>query len=197
MTTLEDIHTACLALAADGCTPSGNTLVRYCHARGQRLSKRTALKALQALADAGEVFQPVRPAPAPAPAAAARPPRLAMWQRFAAHQQQQARTAPAPDPVQQARPVDPVARAVQALDAARYAMDDAVMTVFVAGGLIVDGTRYGGYAPDDPTRSMVQQTAKEATAAYSQAWQDLQRATATGIEEQVLARLDPDGAHRR
>ena len=68
--TVEDVRDACQALAAEGVQPSGNTLVHYSHTRGARLSKRTALKHLRALADAGEVFTPVRPEPPPVPAPA-------------------------------------------------------------------------------------------------------------------------------
>jgi predicted GIY-YIG superfamily endonuclease len=67
-------------------------------------------------------------------------------------------------------------------------MDDAVLVLSASAGLIHEGTLYGGYAPDDPTRHTVQQTAKEATAAYQEAWQAFQDARQQQAQREAAQR---------
>jgi len=47
--TLEGVATAARAVAAEGTTPSANTILRYLKARGDRVSKRTVLKLMKML----------------------------------------------------------------------------------------------------------------------------------------------------
>src|SRR5262245_60149676 len=57
--TADELEAGCLALEADGQPASGNALVAFAHARGQRLSKRTALAYLRT--------RPTPPVQPPAP----------------------------------------------------------------------------------------------------------------------------------
>lgn len=175
--TVEDVRAACQDLAAQGVQPSGNTLVHYVHTRGERLSKRTALAHLRALADAGEVFMPVRPepppppGPVPAPVPAVRRP-----------------SAPALERRAPAVPPDPVAQAETALDAAREAMQVAALALSLVDGIMNNGQRFGHLMTDDPARPALRQAAKEADFAYRCAWQALEAARQSQAQRQAAER---------
>jgi hypothetical protein len=59
--TVDDVRQMAEHLCAQGVTPAGNSLVAYAHASHRPLSKRTALKHLQALAAQGVTFTPPPP----------------------------------------------------------------------------------------------------------------------------------------
>jgi hypothetical protein len=61
MLSLDEIRQIAEHLCQQGVTPSGNAIVQYCHANRKRISKRTALKHLQALAAQGVTFTPAAP----------------------------------------------------------------------------------------------------------------------------------------
>lgn len=172
---LEDIRTAAQALAAEAVQPSGNTLVRYFHTRGQRLSKRTALAHLRALADAGEVFPPARPAPVPLSSADDDP----VYHGASA-------AVPAPVPVHKAMPVlDPVTQAEAALAEARDDLLQLKGYFFCTKDLLADGILHGSLHPHDPIHQQALADVDAAKRAYDLAWQALTEARQSQAQRQA------------
>jgi hypothetical protein len=200
MLSFEDVQREAWNLRVQGRTPSGNALLHLFKSKGQPVSKRTILKYLRA----GAAEPPARPDEAyPVPT---RPPVPAVRVILPGAGDDLAPGAaplpvrePPPAPVaitepppaapalngHAAPPDDPVATAAQAvlgatydLDIARQNMQDACLHLFLAGGVVVDGVRYGALEPEDPARQLLIDQAKETTAAYRIAWRRLLQARA-------------------
>jgi hypothetical protein len=169
--TVDDVRALCQAMAAAGAQPTGRGLVRYSHQRGLKLSKKTALAALQTLAEAGETFTPAAPVPLEPVAYEVR--------QDPSHQDQVRLVTEPLEPVVE----DPVAVAEAAVrqaaaqaDIARENMDAAVLALWLSRGLIIEGVRYGGYAESDEARTLVQESARLAMGHYRTCWRDVEQA---------------------
>jgi hypothetical protein len=163
MTNDDTLEQACVALEAQGLTPSGHNLEKYFHAHGNRLSRRTAVAYLKR-----------RPTPETTLA-----PTLA---EALTHNCSEALSGegPPPDLPQNSAgsgPPDPLAHAAAVvvqcqadLDEARAQMSQAVVAHALVRGILVDNTRLCLLAADDPAALVAVAMAQDATDAYRQAW---------------------------
>jgi len=168
--TNDDLLTLKTAIEAQGLPVSGAEMVRFAHAKGIPLSKNTAVRWLHSLCDAPAAPASLDAQSAPAAPDTAPPPDGARTLETAPEIHSHTSSA---DPVALARVM--VDDAEAELAGCRLAMDDAVHVLWLAQGVMIDGQRYGGYAPDDPVRDEVRQHALVAQQDYRlavQRWSD-------------------------
>jgi hypothetical protein len=159
--TIDEVREICEHLASEGVTPSGNSVVAYCHATHRQIAKKTVLKYLKLLAAEGVTFTPAAPAPL------SHDPDALVFRR------------PSVDDCEAAL----LAAEVEA-DVARENMDAAVMALWLSRGLLIEGVRYGGYMPGDPALQAVQEHATASMGHYRQSWHAVEQAR-TALEQAV------------